>query len=216
MACAQRVDEPRRQVALARELVEPVQHRIDRGAPRRDFGGALLPLLVLDDLAEAEPAQHRGQRQSLADKGDEDDPEGEKDDQVAVGKRHAGRGRERQGQRRGERDDAAHAEERHQERAAARSGRGRPAAPTETAAAAGRATGTPTGSAPTTTATVVTSAAIVNSTAVTWSTRSSSGRASSPVSRNSAPSRRKMNRSQKKMPCSRVWLGISSGPFQLM
>ena len=45
---------------------------------------------------------------------------------------------------------------------------------------------------------------------------SNSSRIWNPVSRNSRPSTRKMMRSQKKMPCSRVADEIKSGPFQLM
>ena len=45
-----------------RELVEPVQHGVDRGAPRRDLGRALLLLLLLGDLAQAEPPQHGSAR----------------------------------------------------------------------------------------------------------------------------------------------------------
>ena len=99
-------------LAVGRELVEPALRHFQGFEPRGNFSVLLAPALLLGDLAQAEPPQHRRQRQALADEGNEDDPEGQEDDQVAMGERRMPVAVvKRQRQRRGERDDAAHAEE---------------------------------------------------------------------------------------------------------
>ena len=110
--------------------------------PRMPLGGVLPDPLLVDQLLQprrsrpraawmrafassfsASPPSSRssawisaGQRQALEDERREDDAEREEDDQVAVGERVAGVGRQRQRERGGERDRAAHA----------RTSRGRP------------------------------------------------------------------------------------------
>ena len=74
------VDDLCRQAALPRQLVQPLQHRLDRAAPSGHLGDALLLLLGGHDLAEPEPAHQRRNQEPLSDQRDDDHPEGEQED----------------------------------------------------------------------------------------------------------------------------------------
>ena len=79
-------------------------------APNSSF--PLVRALAAPGVIETEGAGHHGQGQALADKGHEDDDEGEKQDQIAFGKRASVSGREGYRERRRERDDTANTGER--------------------------------------------------------------------------------------------------------
>ena len=78
----------------SRELARSAASRVEPFDRRLDCAPADLELLVPFGLSlaascvsETERASHRGQRQAFADQGHENDAEGQKQDQIAVGKR---------------------------------------------------------------------------------------------------------------------------------
>ena len=99
------------QFAVVGDGVERFERRVERLAPRRDFGFVLGQVFVAAGLRDAEPSHHRRQAEAQSDQRDEDDAEGDEQDQVAIGKGLAAWQREWQRQRRGQRHRAAHAGE---------------------------------------------------------------------------------------------------------
>ncbi len=92
---------------------------------RRSLGGMLV---------KPEPAHQCRQHQPLADQRDDDDAESDEQNEIAIGKRRARRGGQRNSQSRRQRDDAAHADKAQEEqplprrhRIAARQRRAQPA-----------------------------------------------------------------------------------------
>ena len=124
---AQQLDDFIGEFAVVGDGIERFQRRIERLAPRRDFGFVFGDMLVAAGLGDAEPSHHRRQPEPKPDQRDEDDAEGDEQDQVAIGKAFAARQRERQRQRGRQRHRAAHAGEGEHEHDAPgrRSGRAR-------------------------------------------------------------------------------------------
>ncbi len=104
------------QFAVVGDGVERLERCSQRLAPGREFRLMLRQMFGATGLREAEPADHQRQPQPKAHQGDENDPERDKQDQIAVGKIFPGGQRVRQRQRRGQRDGAAHAGEGNHER----------------------------------------------------------------------------------------------------